>query len=71
MSAFPHVDSVAPGRAATRSLGGFLRAGRILALAPGVTGDAIWWEAGRVRAKEDETLRKALAVRAENLAKPR
>ncbi|HLQ21884.1 MAG TPA: hypothetical protein VK132_01695, partial [Gemmatimonadales bacterium] len=30
--------------------GGFLRAGRVLGLAPGASGDAIWWEDGRVRA---------------------
>ncbi len=29
---------------------GFLRARRIFALAPGVSGDAIWWENGRVEA---------------------
>jgi len=29
---------------------GFLRAARVLGVAPGVSGDAIWWEAGRVRA---------------------
>ncbi len=30
--------------------GGFLRARRVLALAPGVAGDAIWWQDGRIRA---------------------
>jgi predicted amidohydrolase YtcJ len=29
---------------------GFIRARRILTLAPDVSGDAIWWEAGRIRA---------------------
>lgn len=29
---------------------GFLRAGRIISLVPGVSGDAIWWEDGRIRA---------------------
>src|SRR3954454_10346737 len=29
---------------------GFLRARRVLSLADGVTGDAIWWQQGRVRA---------------------
>jgi predicted amidohydrolase YtcJ len=29
---------------------GFLQARRVLTLAPGVSGDAIWWDAGRIRA---------------------
>ncbi|MFL5493335.1 MAG: amidohydrolase [Gemmatimonadales bacterium] len=32
---------------------GLLRARRILTLAPGLSGDAIWWEAGRVQAVGD------------------
>jgi predicted amidohydrolase YtcJ len=33
-----------------RSASGFLRAGRVISLAPGVSGDAIWWQDGRIRA---------------------
>jgi len=33
-----------------RPADGFLRARRVLSLAPGVTGDAIWWQDGQVRA---------------------
>jgi len=50
LSGFPHVDSATSERFQSRSRGGFLRAGRVLGLAPGVAGDAIWWEDGRVRA---------------------
>ena len=35
---------------ADRADSGFLRARKIMTLAPGVSGDAIWWQAGRVRA---------------------
>src|SRR4029077_3529761 len=50
LSGFPHVDSATSERFQSRSRGGFLRAGRVLGLAPGVAGDALWWEGGRVRA---------------------
>lgn len=35
--------------AAPRSASGFLRAGHIVSLVPGVGGDAIWWQDGRIR----------------------
>ncbi len=50
MSGFPHVDSATSERSQAWGRSGFLRAGRVLGLAPGVAGDAIWWEDGRVRA---------------------
>jgi predicted amidohydrolase YtcJ len=31
-------------------MSGFVRAGRIVSLAPGVDGDGLWWEEGRIRA---------------------
>lgn len=39
-----------PGLGPSRPRGGLLCAGRILALAPGIRGDAVWWEEGRIRA---------------------
>jgi len=44
------VDSVAGASRSDRLRDGFLRGGRVLSLAPGIDGDAVWWQAGRVRA---------------------
>ncbi|MGH7527756.1 MAG: amidohydrolase, partial [Gemmatimonadales bacterium] len=42
---------------------GFLRGRRVLSLAPGIEGDAVWWEGGRIRAVGDAgTLARALPV---------
>jgi len=50
-----------PGLGPFRPPGGVLCAGRVLALAPGITGEAVWWEAGRIRAvgTAAEVLRRA------------
>ena len=39
-----HLGPAGPGR------NGFVQAARVLAVAPGISGDALWWEAGRIRA---------------------
>ncbi len=44
------MDSAAFGPLEAGSANGLLCARRILTLRPGVSGDAIWWEAGRIRA---------------------
>ena len=50
MSAFPHVDTVAGAGRSERQRDGFVRGARVVSLAAGVEGDAVWWQAGRVRA---------------------
>jgi len=50
LTAFPHVDSVAQQPSRDRLRAGFVRAERILTLVPGVEGDALWWQDGRIRA---------------------
>src|SRR5690242_2804547 len=49
LAAFPHVDSIVSRQPDTPGRSGILVVGRVLALSPGVAGDGIWWEAGRVR----------------------
>jgi predicted amidohydrolase YtcJ len=42
-----------PVNSGASAVSGLLRARRILTLAPGISGDSIWWEAGRIRAVGD------------------